>query len=110
MHKSTVSRWENGETQRLQLAAIEKLAKYFGVNPAWLSGKDVPQKIESVDEADKKSPPTKTVDEQIEELLEGNEPLRKLADIIIDFPDEDLRMIIGLAKAYRESKGYPPID
>lgn len=40
-HKSTILRWENGKTKKINLATIEKLAHLYNVNPAWLSGKDV---------------------------------------------------------------------
>lgn len=42
VHKSTVSRWESGDTSKVGLPTIEILAKHFGVSPDWLSGKDVP--------------------------------------------------------------------
>ncbi len=42
VHKSTVSRWEKGETDRINLMVIAALANYYGVSEAWLSGKDVP--------------------------------------------------------------------
>ena len=42
VHKSTVMRWENGETKKINLPIIETLASYYLVNPSWLSGHDVP--------------------------------------------------------------------
>ena len=50
VHKSTVLRWENGETEKIKLPIIEILAQYYNVNPIWLMGYDVPmerQKEES---------------------------------------------------------------
>lgn len=50
VHKSTVLRWENGETEKIKLPVIEILANYYNVNPVWLMGYDVPmerQEIES---------------------------------------------------------------
>lgn len=44
VHKSTVKRWESGETESISLSTIEKLSKYYKVSEAWLSGKDVPMK------------------------------------------------------------------
>lgn len=44
VHKTTVMRWENGETKRISLDVIETLASHFGVSSAWLAGKDVPKK------------------------------------------------------------------
>ena len=42
VHKSTVLRWENGETKKINLTIIETLANYYLVNPSWLAGHDVP--------------------------------------------------------------------
>lgn len=41
VHKSTVSRWESGETDKISLATISTLANYYNVSEAWLSGKNV---------------------------------------------------------------------
>lgn len=41
VHKTTVMRWEKGETERIGLPTIQKLAHFYGVNPAWLMGADV---------------------------------------------------------------------
>lgn len=41
VHKSTVLRWENGETEKIKLPIIEILANYYNVNPVWLMGYDV---------------------------------------------------------------------
>lgn len=41
VHKSTVLRWENGETENIKLAMIEALADFYGVNSSWLAGNDV---------------------------------------------------------------------
>jgi len=42
VHKSTVLRWENGETEKIKLPIIEMLSSYYNVNPIWLMGYDVP--------------------------------------------------------------------
>lgn len=44
VHKSTVLRWENGETEKIKLPIIESLATFYNVNPVWLMGYDVPMK------------------------------------------------------------------
>lgn len=49
VHKSTVLRWENGETKKINLTIIESLAKFYSVNPAWLMGHDVPMDREMND-------------------------------------------------------------
>ena len=43
VHKSTILRWENGETEKIKLPIIETLANYYGVNPLWLMGHDAPK-------------------------------------------------------------------
>ena len=42
VHKSTVLRWENGETEKIKLPTLEKLSEFYNVNPTWLAGYDVP--------------------------------------------------------------------
>ena len=42
-HKSTIQRWESGKTEKISTSAIEVLADFYGVNPSWLAGKDVPK-------------------------------------------------------------------
>ena len=44
VHKTTVMRWENGETERIGLPTIQTLASYYNVNPAWLVGADTSKK------------------------------------------------------------------
>lgn len=46
VHKSTVLRWENGETKKINLTIIESLAQFYSVNPSWLMGHDVPMERE----------------------------------------------------------------
>lgn len=46
VHKSTVFRWENGETEKIKLPILEALASYYSVNPVWLMGYDVPMEKE----------------------------------------------------------------
>lgn len=42
VHKSTILRWENGETEKFKIPTLEALADLYDVNPAWLMGYDVP--------------------------------------------------------------------
>lgn len=46
VHKSTILRWENGETEKIKLPMLETLANYYNVNPVWLAGYDVPMEKE----------------------------------------------------------------
>ncbi len=50
VHKSTVLRWENGETEKIKLPVIEMLSSYYNVNPVWLMGYDVPMQETIIDE------------------------------------------------------------
>ena len=43
VNKSTILRWENGETAKIKLPIIDAIAKIFNVSPAWLLGYDVPK-------------------------------------------------------------------
>lgn len=45
VHKTTVRRWETGETERIALPTIQRLAIHYNVSPAWLMGADVPMQI-----------------------------------------------------------------
>lgn len=47
VHKSTILRWENGETEKIKLPMLETLANYYNVNPVWLAGYDVPMEKET---------------------------------------------------------------
>lgn len=44
VHKSTVLRWENGETEKFKIPTLETLASYYNVSPSWLMGYDVPMR------------------------------------------------------------------
>ena len=49
VHKSTVLRWENGETEKIKLPIIKALADYYNVNPVWLMGYDVDKYVTKKD-------------------------------------------------------------
>lgn len=49
VHKTTVRRWETGETDRIALSTIQTLALHYNVSPAWLMGADVPMEREEND-------------------------------------------------------------
>lgn len=40
VNKSTILRWENGQTEKFKIPTLEILADYYSVNPSWLVGKD----------------------------------------------------------------------
>ena len=43
VHKSTILRWENGQTEKIKIPIIEALANFYDVNPIWLMGFDIPE-------------------------------------------------------------------
>ena len=43
VQKTTVRHWENGDFKSLKLSTTSKIADYFGVNPLWIMGYDVPK-------------------------------------------------------------------
>lgn len=43
VNKSTVLRWERGDTTKINRPTLQRLAQHFGVDAAWLSGEDVPR-------------------------------------------------------------------
>lgn len=40
VNKTTVMRWEHGDTAKINLPTMDALARHFGVNRAWLMGDD----------------------------------------------------------------------
>lgn len=40
VNKSTVLRWENGQTEKFKIPTLEILADYYGVNSSWIIGND----------------------------------------------------------------------
>lgn len=42
VNKSTILRWENGQTEKFKLTTLEILATFYDVNTEWLMGLDVP--------------------------------------------------------------------
>ena len=48
VHKTTVMRWEKGEIERIGLPTIQLLANYYGVDAAWLSGLNVPERENNI--------------------------------------------------------------
>lgn len=43
VHKSTVLRWERGDTSKINRPTLRLLAEHFDVDPAWLLGRDEPE-------------------------------------------------------------------
>lgn len=46
VHKSTVLRWERGNTEKFKITVLEALANLYNVSPSWLMGYDVPMQRE----------------------------------------------------------------
>lgn len=93
VHKSTVMRWEKGETERIGLPTIQTLAAYYGVNPAWLMGADVPMarnyNVNSDSVPDGFNPLPKTVKRPRLGVISCGEPIDSLEnfDGYDDVPD-----------------------
>ena len=49
VHKSTILRWERGDTEKFKIPTLEILADLYNVNPTWLMGYDVPMERNSDD-------------------------------------------------------------
>ena len=47
VNKSTVLRWERGETAKINRPTLQRLAQHFNVEAAWLAGEDVPRSREA---------------------------------------------------------------
>lgn len=85
VRKSTVQRWENGDFKSLKLPIASRICDYFGVNPLWLMGYDVP-KYSSTDDAGK----SKSVNEYETIIIDklhkmNNNQLVKVNKFIDDF-------------------------
>lgn len=39
MNKSTIQRYESGVVEKIKLPVVDAMARFLGVNPAWLIGK-----------------------------------------------------------------------
>lgn len=51
VNKTTVMRWENGQTEKFKIPTLETLADFYGVNSLWLIGNDVPKySLNNIDE------------------------------------------------------------
>lgn len=74
--KSSVSRWESGETGGIKLDQLKKLASLYNVDAAWLYGYDVPKEPESQEHKDIKN--------RIFALIENasDEDLKKIEQVI----------------------------
>lgn len=78
VHKSTVLRWENGETEKIKVPILDTLAQFYNVNPAWLMGYDVP--MERFYLPDAKSPSTAVV--HIYGTIPAGIPMECIEDIL----------------------------
>lgn len=95
VNKSTVMRWEKGETKRINIDTIQILAEHYGVSPIWLSGYDV----------DRFFQPSSAY------LLSKEE--KYIIDAYRDADAEDRHEIFGVAKEVRygiEKKNTSTVD
>lgn len=83
LNKSTVYRYSSGETTP-KVPTVETLARYFNVNPAWLSGYDVEKRINN-----KKMPETVAAHLEGDELTEEEmEELEKYIEYLLSKRDK----------------------
>lgn len=95
VHKSTVLRWENGETEKIKLPVIEMLASFYNVNPVWLMGYDVPmeeKKFDNFSGVDKKTTNSATV--FVYGKIPAGTPIELIEDIL-DTEEIDADMLRG---------------
>jgi repressor LexA len=80
-HKTTIMRWEKGQTEKIGLPSIQMLSNIFSkdieqsINPVWLMGYDVPKFIPKVDTKSIKIPilgriPAGIAVEMVEDILD----------------------------------------
>lgn len=43
VNKTTIMRWENGQTEKFKIPTLETLANLYGINPLWLINKNAPK-------------------------------------------------------------------
>lgn len=48
VNKSTIMRWENGQTEKFKIPVLKKLAEFYDINPSWLMGFNVSQEHPTV--------------------------------------------------------------
>jgi len=87
VHKSTVSRWEKGETDKISLPILQLLAKHYHVSESWLAGKDTPMTDEDTELA-----------EYLEELKNRSE-LRMLFKLAKNATKEDVEQAVRIIEA-----------
>lgn len=85
VHRSTVLRYERGETQRLSIETIERLAKILSTTPAALAGWG--GQADDGFDAD-----VRQIARGMQRLpKERREKMRKLFDMMSDLADEEMR-------------------
>lgn len=87
VNKSTILRWEKGETDKIKISIIQFLAKIYNVNPAWLAG--VSSQKYSAPSQDKK-----TIRIPVLGSIPAGIPLEAIEDII-DYEDISSEMMAG---------------
>lgn len=96
VNKTTVMRWEKGQTEKIALGHLEKLAAHFQIDPDWLAARppyDRPQQ----------QPPPAPNDEvwQIRERLHKQPAQKILFDATADMTEEDLQTVIRMVRAWK---------
>lgn len=90
VNKSTVLRWEQGQTIKISRPTLERLALHFGVSLRWLMGEDVPMDAARTQPA--KKPPEMVLQLPVVSKMErDNEPA---ADDIIGYECADVHTLL----------------
>lgn len=94
VHKSTIVRWENGETEKIKLPVLQFMSHLFEVNPLWLLGVD-----------DNKTPTRRPVyDDEAYRILDeiySRPELKTLCSLSIKATKEDIEQAIKIIEALR---------
>lgn len=86
LHRSTISRYINNQAPAKR-ATIKELARYFGVNPAWLMGYDVKREFDYSKDGTNLSPKEKKILKEYRNL-----------------PDNEKEKLEGIIKVFNASE------
>lgn len=96
MQRAAINKYEKGYVENMKRATIQKMAKIFGVSPAWLMGFDE----EEINESNEDNiPRTK---EGLMKYFFENPELNVLFSIAGDLDSESIEFLIKLAKTLKK--------
>ena len=98
VQKSTVGKWEHGETQAIKRSYIAKMAEMFHCSPAWLYGMEDAPEVTLTYEAPNKEPVKVIVDNHRPVIGESAKRVL-LYEAALAIPNENLDIAIELLKS-----------